>query len=140
MKTPMFQAFKIILAVTALVVVLTPSSAQTLYVQQIKPALEKHCVMCHDGQSRKGGLDITTREALLRGGENGPAILPGNAKESLLYKLIAHEQQPAMPYKAGKLPDDVIAKLALHQKPLNQYSLETVKMFFNDAKKAGFQL
>jgi len=36
--------------------------------------------------------------------------------------------------------DDVIAKLALHQKPLNEYSLDTVKMFYNDAKKAGFQL
>ena len=43
---------------------------------------------------------------------NGPAILPGNAKDSLLYKLIAHEQEPAMPYKAGKLPDDVIARFA----------------------------
>ena len=119
--TPLFQVFRHTLAATALAVVLTQSSAQTtrvneagatLYAQQIKPALEKHCVMCHDGQSRKGGLDVTSREALLRGGENGPAILPGNAKDSLLYKLIAHEQEPAMPYKTGKLPDDVIAKTA----------------------------
>jgi len=36
--------------------------------------------------------------------------------------------------------DDVIAKLALHQKPLPEYSLETVKMFHNDAQKAGFTL
>jgi transaldolase len=36
--------------------------------------------------------------------------------------------------------DDVIAKLALHQKPLPEYSLDTVKMFYNDAKKAGFTL
>src|SRR5438309_7590077 len=97
--TPAFQVFRRTLAATALVVVLTQSSAQTtradetaatLYAQQIKPALDKHCVMCHDGQSRKGGLDVTSREALLRGGTNGPAILPGNAKDSLLHKLIAH--------------------------------------------------
>jgi hypothetical protein len=118
-KTPAFQVFKITVAVAALLVVLTQSSAQTtpvagasLYVQQIKPALDKHCVMCHDGQSHKGGLDVTTREALLRGGTSGPAIVAGNAKDSLLYKLIAHEQEPAMPYKTGKLPDDVIAKFA----------------------------
>ena len=114
MHTPAFQVFRHTLAATALAVVLTQSSAQTtradetgvaLYVQQIKPALEKHCAMCHDGQSRKGGLDVTSREALLRGGTSGPAILSGNAKDSLLYKLIAHKQEPGMPYKTGKLPD-----------------------------------
>ena len=36
--------------------------------------------------------------------------------------------------------DDVIAKLALHEKPLAEYSLDTVKMFYNDAQKAGFNL
>jgi transaldolase len=36
--------------------------------------------------------------------------------------------------------DDVIAKLSLHEKPLLEYSLDTVKMFYNDAKKAGFKL
>jgi hypothetical protein len=119
--TPAFQVFRHTLAATALAVVITQGWAQTtradetgglLYAAQIKPALEKHCVMCHDAQSRKGGLDVTSREALLRGGANGPAILPGNGKTSLLYKLIAHEQEPGMPYKTGKLPDDVIGKFA----------------------------
>jgi len=36
--------------------------------------------------------------------------------------------------------DDLITKLNLHGKPLDEYSLDTVKMFYNDAKKAGFQL
>jgi transaldolase len=36
--------------------------------------------------------------------------------------------------------DDVIAKLSLHGKPLDEYSLDTVKMFYNDAQKAGFTL
>jgi len=36
--------------------------------------------------------------------------------------------------------DDQIAKLALHGKPLDEFSLDTVKMFYNDAKKAGFRL
>lgn len=36
--------------------------------------------------------------------------------------------------------DDLIAKLALHDKPLPDYSLDTVKMFYNDAQKAGFKL
>jgi hypothetical protein len=36
-------------------------------------------------------------------GTRGPAITPGDARRSLLYKLVAHEQEPAMPYKATKL-------------------------------------
>ena len=36
--------------------------------------------------------------------------------------------------------DDLIAKLALHGKPLDEYSLDTVKMFYNDAQKAGFKI
>jgi len=36
--------------------------------------------------------------------------------------------------------DDLIAKLAMHGKDLGQFSLETVKMFYNDATKAGFTL
>ena len=73
--------------------------------------LDKQCLPCHSGQLRKGGLDLSSREALLRGGDSGAAITAGNARESLLYKLVAHERQPAMPYKAAKLPDEVIARL-----------------------------
>jgi mono/diheme cytochrome c family protein len=98
---------------------LAPVFAQTTHVpatsifeQQIKPVLDKQCLVCHGAQSSQGGLDLTTRAGLLRGGASGPAILPGNAKGSLLYKLISHEQEPAMPYKAGKLPDELIAKFA----------------------------
>ena len=89
MHTPAFQVFRHTLAATALAVVITQGWAQTtradetgglLYAAQIKPALEKHCVMCHDAQSRKRGLDVTSREALLRGGANGPAIFPATGK------------------------------------------------------------
>lgn len=86
--------------------------AGDLYLHDIQPVLQKQCLVCHSGESHKGGLDLSSRETLLRGGDSGPAIIPGNAKESLLYKLIAHEQQPAMPYKGGKLPDPVVARFA----------------------------
>src|SRR5215831_7172642 len=88
------------------------NAGSALFRQQIQPVLEQQCVMCHDGQLRKGGLDLSNREALLRGGNSGPAIEPGNAKASLLYKLVSHEKEPEMPYKTGKLPDDVVARFA----------------------------
>jgi mono/diheme cytochrome c family protein len=68
--------------------------------------------MCHQGDSKGGGLDLSTREELLKGGNSGPAIVPGDAKASLLYKLVAHQKEPGMPYKAGKLPDAMVSLVA----------------------------
>ena len=49
----------------------------------------------------------------MRGGTHGAAVVPGNAKTSLLYKMITHEQEPAMPFKAAKLSREAIALVEL---------------------------
>jgi mono/diheme cytochrome c family protein len=87
-------------------------SGGQLFAEAIGPLFQEHCQMCHNSESRNAGLDLSTREALLRGGKSGPAIVPGNAKESLLYKLVAHEQEPGMPSKAPKLPGEIVARVA----------------------------
>src|ERR1700679_1284069 len=66
--------------------------------------LEARCVKCHGGEKTKGGLDLVTREALLRGGENGASVIPHDANASLLVKMIRHEEDPGMPHKEKKLP------------------------------------
>jgi mono/diheme cytochrome c family protein len=73
--------------------------------------LERHCQGCHNAAVKQGKLDLTSRDGILRGGESGPAIVSGNAKASLLYQLVAHEQEPVMPYKADKLSPEVIARI-----------------------------
>jgi Planctomycete cytochrome C len=52
--------------------------------------LESRCIGCHYPVKSRGGLDLTTRDALLKGGDRGAAIVPGNAGASLLYRLAAH--------------------------------------------------
>ena len=74
--------------------------------------LESNCVKCHGGEKTKGGLDLATREALMRGGENGQVIVPGKPASSLLLKTIRHEEDPHMPHKTEKLPDAEIAAIA----------------------------
>jgi mono/diheme cytochrome c family protein len=83
------------------------------YRDQIHPLLAAHCQACHNSEVKKGGLDLSTPEALLKGGDSGRAIVGGSAKTSLLYKLVAHEQEPTMPYKMDKLPNAAIAQLAV---------------------------
>lgn len=79
---------------------------------QIQPFIEKNCVACHNAKVKQGGFDISTREALLKGSEHGKVVVPGNPNESQLYKLVAHVSEPGMPFKAKKLPDDVVAQFA----------------------------
>lgn len=77
----------------------------------IETILETSCTSCHRPGKAKGGLDLTTREALLTGGDTGPAIVLGKAADSLMYKLVAHLDEPGMPMKADKLPAQQIATM-----------------------------
>ena len=65
------------------------ASAQELdFSHDVVPILKKHCVACHAGDSKKGGLSFNTREDLLAGGESGVAIELGQSSESLLLERI----------------------------------------------------
>ena len=74
-----------------------------IFKKQVRPALVQQCVKCHSGETPEAGLDLTTRDGLLKGGDSGPAIIPRDAKNSLLYKLVTHAKKPHMPKKAPTL-------------------------------------
>ncbi len=80
-------------------------AAVSLPAQDALPLLRSRCAGCHTGVSAKAGLDLSSRESVLKGGAHGPAIVPGNAKASLLYKAITHEAQPHMPLGSPKLSE-----------------------------------
>jgi hypothetical protein len=82
------------------------------YDQQVKPILEHACFKCHGGESKiKGGLRLTSRTGLLKGGDTGPSFDPAAPDKSLLLKAISYtDDDLAMPPK-DKLPADQIATL-----------------------------
>jgi mono/diheme cytochrome c family protein len=59
--------------------------------------LKSRCFGCHNGKVSQGKLNLTSRDSALRGGERGPAIVPGNSKNSLVYQFASHQVQPFMP-------------------------------------------
>ncbi|QDU29249.1 Planctomycete cytochrome C [Anatilimnocola aggregata] len=77
---------------------------------KIRPALVAHCYECHSTKSGKsrGSLKVDSRDALLAGGDTGPAVVARSLEKSLLFKAITHDGDFQMPPK-GKLPDEVIA-------------------------------
>src|SRR5262249_28134317 len=69
----------------------------------VRPLLEKHCLGCHGVGTRLSGLDLRSREAALKGGTRGPALIPGSAEKSLLYRLVTGRRAPVSP-PPGKPP------------------------------------
>ncbi len=60
----------------------------------VAPLLARRCAGCHAGDEAKGKLDLTTREKQLVGGESGPALEPGRADKSLVWRRIAVDEMP----------------------------------------------
>ncbi len=83
-----------------------------LFKKHIKPLLETKCLRCHGGQKTESELDLNDRDGLLKGGLHGPAIVPGKSKESLLVKLVNHQNEPFMPKNGTKLSPETLAHLA----------------------------
>jgi cytochrome c553 len=78
--------------------------------KSVRPVLSANCFTCHGPEKQKGSLRLDSRQAMLSGGDSGPAIVPGHPEESLLVKAIHYADEPRMPPK-GKLPSDAIAAL-----------------------------
>ena len=62
--------------------------------QDVLPIFEEKCLRCHGAKRRGGKLDMRTLDAMLEGGDTGPAIKRGNSKKSLLIELIHYKEMP----------------------------------------------
>jgi mono/diheme cytochrome c family protein len=92
-----------------------PTPAQLQFFEgHIRPIFANHCYKCHSQQAEKvkARLWLDTREDLLRGGESGAAIVPGDPENSLLIKAVRYtDPDLQMPPKGQKLTDSEIADL-----------------------------
>ena len=81
--------------------------------QKVRPILQSICFTCHSHSAKKskGGLMLDSREAIVKGGDRGPAIVPGKPDESVLVKAIGRQDEDLKMPPTGKLADDQIATL-----------------------------
>ena len=90
-----------------------PSAEQLAFFEsKIRPVLSARCYTCHSEAAKKskGGLTLDRRESMLKGGDTGPALVPGKPATSLLLKAVKYEGLEMPP--TGKLPADEVAALA----------------------------
>ncbi|MFT7514828.1 MAG: hypothetical protein ACI9QL_004053 [Candidatus Omnitrophota bacterium] len=86
-----------------------PPEQLKFFEERIRPVLSENCYTCHskDAKRLKGGLYLDTLEGMRRGGDTGPAIVPGKAGESLLLSAISHAD-PKLKMPKKRLPKSVI--------------------------------
>jgi WD40 repeat protein len=70
--------------------------------------LQSECFACH-GEKRKGGLDLSSRESVLKGGDDGPAVTPGKPDASRLLALLQPGADPHMPPRKQLAPEQIRA-------------------------------
>jgi mono/diheme cytochrome c family protein len=114
MKKPLLTLAGLAVAAGALPAAeLAPADAQ-FFENKIRPILAGHCYKCHSEAEgkMKGDLALDTRAATLKGGKNGPAVVPGKPEKSLLITAISYKDADLqMPPKGEKLTDAQIADL-----------------------------
>ena len=67
------------------------AARDTFFEQNVRPLLAENCYSCHGDKKQKGGLRLDSLEAILKGGESGPAVVPGKPDESLLVEAINYD-------------------------------------------------
>ncbi|MES2789188.1 MAG: c-type cytochrome domain-containing protein [Planctomycetota bacterium] len=104
----------------------------------VAPILRKHCGNCHNPDKATADLDVMTYQTLLAGGSSGETVMPGSPDQSLLYKAVAHIEEPFMPPKAPKIPE---AELAVIKKWIELGAPETsVSAVKNATRKTELDL
>jgi mono/diheme cytochrome c family protein len=88
------------------------SPGSDYFENKVRPILANTCGDCHMGGSIKGGLSLDSRADMLKGGDTGPAIIPGDPEKSLLLVAVHQNTDLKMPKKAPKLSDADIATLS----------------------------
>ncbi|MCI0419560.1 MAG: PSD1 and planctomycete cytochrome C domain-containing protein [Acidobacteria bacterium] len=83
-------------------------SAIEFFEKQVRPLLVKQCISCHGEAQQFSSLRVDSRETLLKGGNRGPAIIPGDATLSLLAKAVRHEGLK-MPMGSKLTPEEIAA-------------------------------
>src|SRR6266540_6868853 len=77
-----------------------PTAEQTEFFEKhVRPVLAENCLSCHGPKKQMSGLRLDSREAVLAGGDNGPAIRPGDPDNSPLIQAVRHQGARKMPPK-----------------------------------------
>ena len=108
MYAPRTSFMNRIAAITAGIILaapLTRAADPVDFKRQVRPILEAYCLKCHGAEKPKGDLRLVTRADAIKGGEDGPSLVPGDPAKSPLYTTttLPEDHDDVMPPKGEKL-------------------------------------
>ncbi|MFM7159592.1 MAG: c-type cytochrome domain-containing protein, partial [Planctomycetaceae bacterium] len=87
-----------------------PAVNAEFFERQIRPLLVDRCHKCHSATKARGGLRLDQRDLALKGGETGPALVPGKPAQSLLLQAVEQTGGLKMP-PDGRLKESELTAL-----------------------------
>ncbi len=70
-----------------------------VWTRKVQPLIDVYCVKCHGPLEKKSGLELDRPDAVLKGGDEGPVVVPGDPAKSRIYLYLSRESDPHMPPK-----------------------------------------
>jgi WD40 repeat protein len=108
-------------AVQPIKVITLDRKAPVVYEKDIEPIFVNKCSFCHSGNVKEGKLDVSSYDALMKGGKHGKPVVPGKPAESLLVKSASKTERPFMPPKS--------------EEPLTPEELALIKLWIDQGAK-----
>ena len=103
------------------------AAGKPVFEKDVLPIFTRYCFNCHGKSSPQLGLDLRTARLAMRGSQNGPVIIPGSPKKSLLWKKISTREMPLAQFKLKLSKSDrrlnighaiVVTQLIMNKPPL----------------------
>ena len=87
------------------------AGADDLFTDSVRPLFERQCFKCHSSKADelKGNLKLESVESILKGGDSGPAVVPGDIENSFLLRAIRFQVEDYQMPPSGRLSDEEIA-------------------------------
>jgi len=90
----------------------TSTTPTTVAYADIQAAFDQNCVKCHGATNPKDGVSLVDHASVMKGGEDGPVVVPGDPENSVLIQVLRGSHgKPQMPKGASPLPEDAIKKV-----------------------------
>ena len=106
----------------------TQASQNDFFQQKVAPILNANCAGCHGAKIQRGQLDLRSAASILKGGGRGPAVVPGAPEKSVLYRMLTHQEEPAMPLGGEQLSAADLAVIATWIKEMKPAVAASIKV------------